>query len=107
MAKENPKAEAKAECDWKHDVAYKLVDLYVKELTERRDKKMLNLEGLVEAYFYVLGRLNTGEHEMNNIVKAVREEVKSAPETPKETGMDEAVGKKKLSAGLLKALENM
>jgi len=103
MIKEMPQSEL----DWKHDIAYKLVDLYVKELTERREKKMLNLEGLVEAYFYVLSRLSTGEHEINSITKAVKEGIREAPESPKETGMDEAVGKKKLSAGLLKALENM
>jgi len=106
MAKETAKEAAK-ESDWKHEVAYKLVDLYVKELSERRDKKMLNLEGLVEAYFYVLSRLSTGEHEMDNITKAVKEEIQAVPESPKESGIDEAVGKKKLSAGLLKALENM
>lgn len=92
---------------WEYDTAYKLVDLYVKELVERRDKKMLDIEGLIEAYLYVLGRLKASEHEMDGIVKAIKESMKKAPEAPGESGMKDAVGKKKLNAGLLKALEGM
>jgi len=95
--------------DWEHDIAYKLVDLYVSELTERKDKRILDIEGLVESYLYVLGRLKASEHEMNNIVEAIKEDLKKAPETPTESGLEEAIGgdKKKLSSGLLKALEGM
>jgi hypothetical protein len=102
MAKETP-----VETDWEYDVAYKLVDLYVKELTERRDKKMLNIEGLVEAYLYVLGRLKASEHEMGQIVKAVKDELRRKPEVAEASGIKEALGDKKINAGLLKALENM
>ena len=105
MAKEKSK-EAPA-CDWEHDTAYKLVELYVKELTERRDRKILDIEGLVESYLYVLGRLKAGEHEMGNIIRAIKKDLKKEPESPEVSGLKEAVGEKKLSAGLLKALEGM
>lgn len=99
--------KTECECDWEHDTAYKLVELYVTELTERKDKRILNIEGLVESYLYVLGRLKASEAEMDDIVKAIKEDMKAQPETPKESGLEDAVGKKKLSAGLLKALEGM
>ena len=107
MAKKTEDAGQAA--DWEHETAYKLVELYVKELTERRDKKILDIEGLIESYLYVLGRLRASEHEMDSIVKAIKEDIKTAPENPQDSGLEEAVGgdKKKLSAGLLKALEGM
>ena len=103
MAKEIPPAET----DWEHETAYKLVDLYVKELIERKDRKVLDIEGLVEAYLYVFGRLKASEHEMDGIVKAIKADLKKQPETPKESGIDNALGKKKMNEGLLKALEGM
>jgi hypothetical protein len=101
MANETP--------DWEHMVAYKLVDLYVKELTERKEKQMLDIEGLVEAYLYTLGRLKASEHEMAHIVKAIKDDLEQRPESPDESGIEQAVGgnKKKVSQGLLKALESM
>lgn len=99
--------EAPAESQWQYDVAYRLVDLYVKELTERRDKRMLDIEGLVEAYLYVLGRLKASEHEMEGIVKAIREELRKRPESPESSGMKDAMGGKKVNEGLLKALEKI
>ncbi|GEM_PF-1696950 len=92
------------EADWEHDTAYKLVDLYVRELIQQREKKILDIEGLVEAYLYVLGRLKVSEHEMDNIVEAIKRDIEESPETPEATGMDVAMGGKKLNAGLLKAL---
>ena len=104
-------AEVIEASDWEHnkEIAYKIVDLYVTELTERRDKQILDIEGLVESYLYVLGRLKASEHEMGSIVRAIKEDMKIAPESPKDSGLEQAVGgeKKKLSAGLLKALEGM
>jgi len=109
MAKktEEPEVGTEDHIDWKHDVAYKLVDLYVKELTERKDKKVLNIECLVEAYLYVLGRLEASEHEMGGLVSAIRDELKKRPEAVEKSGIKEAIGEKKINAGLLKALENM
>ena len=98
---------AKEGTDWEYGVAYKILDLYVRELTEKRDKRMLDIEGLVESYFYILGRLKVGAHEMDQIVKAVRDDLRKGPESPEESGLKDAVGRKKLSAGLLKALEGM
>lgn len=103
MAKEIAQEEA----DWEHETAYRLVDLYVKELIERKDRKVLDIEGLVEAYLYVLGRLKASEHEMDGIVKAIKEDMRKQPETPKESGISEAIKKKKMNEGLLKALESM
>jgi len=103
MAKETAPVEA----DWEHDIAYRLVDLYVKELTEHRDKRMLNIEGLVEAYLYVLSRLKSSEHEMGQITKAMKGELKKKPDVAEASGIREAIGGKKVNAGLLKALENM
>jgi len=99
--------EAPVESQWQYDVAYRLVDLYVKELTERKDKRMLDIEGLVEAYLYVLGRLKASEHEMDNIVKAIQEELRKRPEAPETSGMRDAIGGKKVNEGLLKALERL
>jgi len=92
---------------WEYEAAYKLVDLYVKELTERRDKKALDLEGIVEAYLYVLGRLNAGKAEIGHITEMIEQQMAQSPESPDETGMTDAVGGKKLNADLLKALEGM
>ena len=99
-------AESKTQ-GWEYDAAYKLVDLYVKELIERHDKKALDLEGIVEAYLYVLGRLKVSETEMGNIAKEVKKQMTERPETPGESGLKDAVGGKKLSSGLLKALEGL
>ncbi len=110
MAKKSPKSkepESGPASDWGHEVAYKLVDLYVRELTERREKKILDVEGLVESYLYVLGRLKASEHEMGGIVKAIKKDMAEEPESPEKSGLKEAVGDKKLSSGLLKALEGM
>jgi hypothetical protein len=108
--KKEPK-KGESNPDWEHnkEIAYKIVDLYVKELSERREKRILDIEGLVKSYLYVLGRLKSSEHEMKDIVKAIKDDMKASPETPEESGIDQAVGgeKKKLSAGLLKALEGM
>lgn len=93
--------------DWEYDVAARLVEVYVRELTERKEKRILNIEGLVESYLYVLGRLKASSHEMDNIVKAIKEDIQNQPESAKESGLEDAVGKKKLSSGLLKALEGM
>jgi hypothetical protein len=93
--------------EWEYDVAYKLVDLYVRELTERRDKQMLNLEGVIEAYLYTLGRLRASEKEIERITSEIRRDMKEAPEPPGKSGMKQAIGDKKLSAGLLKALEGL
>lgn len=92
---------------WEYDAAYRLVDLYVKELIERNDKKSLDLEGIVEAYLYVLGRLRASEAEIDHITKEVKKQLSENPETPEESGLKDAVGGKKLSAGLLKALEGL
>ncbi len=104
MAKETPKEESGCCCDWEHETAYKLVDLYVKELIERKNMKGLNLEGLVEAYLYVLGRLKGSEHEMDELVRTAKGEIRIRPDT---NGIKEALGDKKVNAGLLKALEKM
>jgi hypothetical protein len=109
--KNDPEPENDEFLDWEHnkEIAYKLVDLYVNELTERKDRQILDIEGLVEAYLYVLGRLKASEHEMGSIVKAIKDDIKRTPENPEDSGIEQAVGgdKKKLSAGLLKALEGM
>jgi hypothetical protein len=46
---------------------------------------------------------------MGSIVKAIKDDIKRTPENPEDSGIEQAVGgdKKKLSAGLLKALEGM
>jgi len=90
---------------WEYEVAYKLVDLYVKELTERKERRMLDLEGIVEAYLYVLSRLRTGEAELKKISKEIKKQLEENP--PKKTGIEDAIGEKKISAGLLKALEGL
>ncbi|MBN2518665.1 MAG: hypothetical protein JXB14_07480 [Candidatus Altiarchaeota archaeon] len=91
---------------WEYDAAYKLVDLYVKELIERHDKRALDLEGIVEAYLYVLGRLRASEAEIDHIAREVKKQLKEHPPEDR-SGIKEAVGEKKLSAGLLKALEGL
>jgi len=92
---------------WEYETAYKLVELYVTELVERRDKKILDLEGIVEAYLYVLSRLRTGEAELKKISKEIKKQLKENPPKSGETGVSEALGKKRLNAGLLKALEGL
>lgn len=92
---------------WEHEAAYRLVDLYVRELTERKDKQMLDLEGVIEAYLYTLGRLRASEKEIERIAGEIRKDMSASPESPTKSGMKQAVGDKKLSAGLLKALEGL
>jgi hypothetical protein len=93
--------------DWEHETAYKIVDLYVKELIERHERKILDLEGLVEAYLYVLGRLKASDAEVKKICDEIKKQMITSPESPEKTGMSAAMGDKKLSAGLLKALEGL
>lgn len=105
MAKSSAKENL---CTWEQDIAFRIVELYVKELTERRDKKFLDLNGLIESYLYALGRLKVDQHRMENIVEEIKKsENEVRPSKGSNEGFKEAVGDKKLSAGLLKALEGM
>jgi len=90
---------------WEYEAAYNLLDLYVRELIERKEKKMLDLEGMVEAYLYVLGRLKSGEAEIDEIAEMIEKEIEIKPGAEEDTGLSDAIGGRKLKAGLLEALE--
>lgn len=58
------------------EMAYMLVELYVKEIAERGEKKQMGLETIINAYFYTLQRIQRKKKEMGAVEKSVTEEEK-------------------------------
>lgn len=59
------------------EMAYMLVELYVKEIAERGEKKQMGLDTIINAYFYTLQRIQRKKKEMGIVESSVGEEEKT------------------------------
>ena len=79
------------------EMAYKLVELYVREVSQRGEKRQMGLDTIINAYFYSLLRLKKKKGEMQIIEPAVMaEEEKLEDEVehvkfPQASGSDEDI----------------
>ncbi len=55
------------------EIAFKLVELYVREVSERGERRQMSLDSILNAYMYALKRLRNKEEEINNM-KAIEEQ---------------------------------
>ena len=61
------------------EVAYRLVELYVREVSQRGEKRQMGLDTIINAYVYTLARLRKKREELGLVEGAVeREEEKLA-----------------------------
>lgn len=56
------------------EMAYRLVEIYVKEVSQRGEKRQMGLDTIINAYFYTLLRLKKKKQEMGIIEPVVRQE---------------------------------
>jgi spore maturation protein CgeB len=56
------------------EMAYKLVELYVREISQRGEKRQMGLDTIINAYFYTLTRLKKKKEEMGIMEPAVEKE---------------------------------
>jgi hypothetical protein len=56
------------------EMAYKLVELYVREISQRGEKRQMGLDTIINAYFYTLARLKKKKEELGLIEPAVEKE---------------------------------
>jgi len=63
------------------ELAFRLVELYVQEVSKGHEKRQMGLDTLLNAYFYALLRINRKNKEMSALSRAVdREEPVLEPE---------------------------
>jgi len=62
------------ESGWEFEAARDILKLYVSDLLERREKKTMDIEALIEAYLYVVGRLKASLGELDQIVASVEQQ---------------------------------
>lgn len=56
------------------EMAYRLVDLYLREVSRRGEKRQMGLDTIINAYFYTLLRLKKKKEEMGLLTPAVEKE---------------------------------
>ena len=56
------------------EMAYKLVELYVREISQRGERRQMGLDTIINAYFYTLLRLRKKRKEMGLLEEAVVKE---------------------------------
>jgi hypothetical protein len=56
------------------EMAYRIVELYVREVSQRGEKRQMGLDTIINAYFYTLARLKKKKEEMGIIEPAVEKE---------------------------------
>jgi len=56
------------------EMAFRLVKLYVEEISQRGEKRRMGLDTIINAYFYTLIRLRKKKQEMEIIEEAVERE---------------------------------
>ena len=62
------------------EMAFKMVELYLRDVSQRGDKRQMGLDTIINAYFYALGRLKNKGKELGLMEEAVEKE---------ETGLSE------------------
>ncbi len=56
------------------EMAFKMVELYLKDVSQRGDKRQMGLDTIINAYFYALGRLKNKDKELGLMEEAVEKE---------------------------------
>ena len=56
------------------EMAYRLVDMYIREVSQRGEKRQMGLDTIINAYFYTLMRLKKKKDEMGLIGPVVEKE---------------------------------
>jgi hypothetical protein len=56
------------------EMAYKIVELYVREISQRGEKRQMGLDTIINAYFYTLSRLKKKKEEMGIMEPVVEKE---------------------------------
>ncbi|MBI1973265.1 hypothetical protein HYS54_00485 [Candidatus Micrarchaeota archaeon] len=56
------------------EVAYRLVELYVREVSQRGEKRQMGLDTIINAYVYTLARLKKKRDELGLVEAAVERE---------------------------------
>ncbi len=64
----------------KEEIAYKLVKLYVGEISRGGEKRQMGLDTIINAYFYTLTRLERKKEELGLFETAVKKEEEAAEE---------------------------
>jgi hypothetical protein len=72
------------------EMAYKLVDLYVREISQRGEKRQMGLDTIINAYFYTLMRLKKKKEEMGIIEPVVEQEEQKLEESIEKVYFPEA-----------------
>jgi hypothetical protein len=62
------------------EMAFKIVDLYVHEVSQRGEKRQMGLDTIINAYFYTLLRLKKKKKEMGMLEPAVEKEEETLSE---------------------------
>ncbi len=55
------------------EVAFKLVSLYFEQIAKLGFKRKLDIDAIINAYFYTLNRLKNKQRELENIEKIISE----------------------------------
>lgn len=56
------------------ELAFKLVELYVRDISKGHEKRQMGLDTLLNAYFYALLRITRKHKEMSALGKAIERE---------------------------------
>lgn len=56
------------------EMAYRIVDMYIREVSQRGEKRQMGLDTIINAYFYTLMRLKKKKDEMGLMEPAVERE---------------------------------
>lgn len=56
------------------DIAFKLVELYVRDVSKGHEKRQMGLDTIMNAYFYALLRIQRKSREMKALEAAVEKE---------------------------------
>jgi len=56
------------------EMAYRLVELYVREVSQRGERRQMGLDTIINAYYYTLLRLKRKKKELEVIEPSIKEE---------------------------------
>ncbi len=62
------------EMDPDEETSYRLVKMYVEEISQRGEKRQMGLDTIINAYVYTLARLKKKKEEMGLVAPAVEKE---------------------------------
>ncbi len=89
------------------EIAYKLVKLYVGEISRGGEKRRMGLDTIINAYFYTLTRLKRKREELGMFETAVKEEEKAAEELGIPIGEEEMPFEKELKKAAKEAKKEL